>query len=312
MNKIVLSAIAALTLGSATASAVDFYQDANGQVFTQAGEGRTAVKSSTPLFSKADKIKFSGQVFLGYKYTNYDNYANTAVENDQSFQIRRGYFQVKAYLLDDPKSYYRITFDLKQTNTFDGQSVAARAKYAYLNLNEVPVGFKWFVDGLQTGEFGFGGEESAGASFLRFDGGPWSTDKDGIILNLLAAEITAVTGKDPGVLYQELTEKYGNPIYSRIDAPANREQKAILSNLSPDMVKADTLAGEAITAKLTHAPGNGAAIGGLKITTENGWFAARPSGTEDIYKIYAESFKGQEHLDTILEEAKAIVSDALK
>ncbi|MBN2866730.1 MAG: phosphoglucomutase (alpha-D-glucose-1,6-bisphosphate-dependent) [Thiotrichales bacterium] len=181
-----------------------------------------------------------------------------------------------------------------------------------LNLNEVPVGFKWFVDGLQTGEFGFGGEESAGASFLRFDGGPWSTDKDGIILNLLAAEITAVMGKDPGQLYQELTEKFGDPIYTRIDAPANREQKAILSNLSPEMVKADTLAGEAITAKLTHAPGNGAAIGGLKITTENGWFAARPSGTEDIYKIYAESFKGQEHLDAILKEAQAIVSDALK
>lgn len=181
-----------------------------------------------------------------------------------------------------------------------------------LNLSEVPVGFKWFVDGLQTGTFGFGGEESAGASFLRFDGGPWSTDKDGIILNLLAAEITAVTGKDPGVLYQELTAQFGDPIYSRIDAPANREEKAILSTLSPDMVKADSLAGEVITAKLTHAPGNGAAIGGLKITTENGWFAARPSGTEDIYKIYAESFKGQQHLDQILNEAKAIVADALK
>ncbi|MDX1347976.1 MAG: phosphoglucomutase (alpha-D-glucose-1,6-bisphosphate-dependent) [Thiomicrorhabdus chilensis] len=181
-----------------------------------------------------------------------------------------------------------------------------------LNLCEVPVGFKWFVDGLQNGTFGFGGEESAGASFLRFDGGPWSTDKDGIILNLLAAEITAVTGKDPGELYSELTQKFGNPIYNRIDAPANREEKAVLSNLSAEMVKADTLAGEAITAKLTHAPGNGAAIGGLKITTENGWFAARPSGTEDIYKIYAESFKGQAHLDAILEEAKAIVADALK
>ena len=181
-----------------------------------------------------------------------------------------------------------------------------------LNLNEVPVGFKWFVDGLQTGEFGFGGEESAGASFLAMDGSPWSTDKDGIILNLLAAEITAVTGKDPGQLYQELTEQYGNPIYQRIDAPANREEKAILSNLSPEMVKADTLAGEEITAKLTHAPGNGAAIGGLKIVTENGWFAARPSGTEDIYKIYAESFRGQAHLDEILKEAQSIVSDALK
>lgn len=180
-----------------------------------------------------------------------------------------------------------------------------------LNLNEVPVGFKWFVDGLQTGDYGFGGEESAGASFLAMDGSPWSTDKDGIILNLLAAEITAVTGKDPGELYQELTQQYGNPVYTRIDAPANREEKAILSNLSPDMVKADSLAGEPITAKLTHAPGNGAAIGGLKIVTENGWFAARPSGTEDIYKIYAESFIGQAHLDAILLEAKAIVSAAL-
>ncbi len=180
-----------------------------------------------------------------------------------------------------------------------------------LNLIEVPVGFKWFVEGLQTGTFGFGGEESAGASFLCFDGSPWSTDKDGIILNLLAAEITAVTGKDPAELYHALTEKFGNPVYRRIDAPANREEKAILSNLSPEMVKTDTLAGEKITAKLTHAPGNGAAIGGLKITTENGWFAARPSGTEDIYKIYAESFKDTAHLEQILEEAKAIVNEAL-
>jgi phosphoglucomutase len=179
------------------------------------------------------------------------------------------------------------------------------------NLSEVPVGFKWFVDGLVTGEFAFGGEESAGASFLRRDGTVWSTDKDGIIMNLLAAEITAVTGKDPGQLYQELVEQFGNPVYTRIDAPANREQKEILKNLSPGMVQADTLAGDPITAKLTHAPGNGAAIGGLKITTDNGWFAARPSGTEDIYKIYAESFKGEAHLQQILEEAQAIVSTAL-
>lgn len=180
-----------------------------------------------------------------------------------------------------------------------------------LNLSEVPVGFKWFVDGLASGAFGFGGEESAGASFLRLDGGAWSTDKDGIILNLLAAEITAVTGKDPGQLYQELTVQFGNPIYTRIDAPASREEKAKLSNLSADMVQADTLAGEKIIAKLTHAPGNNAAIGGLKIVTENGWFAARPSGTEDIYKIYAESFKDQNHLDQIIQEAQSIVSAAL-
>ena len=177
---------------------------------------------------------------------------------------------------------------------------------------EVPVGFKWFVDGLASGDFGFGGEESAGASFLRFDGTPWSNDKDGIILNLLAAEITAVTGRDPGEHYQALTKRFGKPFYTRVDAPATKAEKAKLGNLTPDMVKADALAGEKITGKLTHASGNGAAIGGLKITTENGWFAARPSGTEDIYKIYAESFKGQAHLDEILTEAQAIVNETLK
>ncbi|MBN2605841.1 MAG: alpha-D-glucose phosphate-specific phosphoglucomutase [Thiotrichales bacterium] len=203
--------------------------------------------------------------------------------------------------------------DIKIGKTLVSSSMIDRVVHSLgKNLSEVPVGFKWFVDGLATGEYAFGGEESAGASFLRLDGATWSTDKDGIIMNLLAAEITAVTGKDPGVLYQELTHQFGNPIYTRIDAPANREEKAILSNLSPDMVKASHLAGEEITAKLTHAPGNGAAIGGLKITTENGWFAARPSGTEDIYKIYAESFKSQAHLEAIVEEAQAIVSDALK
>lgn len=178
-------------------------------------------------------------------------------------------------------------------------------------MSEVPVGFKWFVDGLVDGSFGFGGEESAGASFLRKDGSVWSTDKDGIILNLLAAEITAKTGKDPGLHYKALEAKFGSPVYERMDAPANREQKAKLSKLSPDAVKATTLAGEAITAKLTNAPGNGAAIGGLKVTTENGWFAARPSGTEDVYKIYAESFKGTDHLKAIQAEAKDIVSAAL-
>ncbi|WP_024852049.1 phosphoglucomutase (alpha-D-glucose-1,6-bisphosphate-dependent) [Hydrogenovibrio kuenenii] len=203
--------------------------------------------------------------------------------------------------------------DVKIGKTLVSSSMIDRVVHSLgKNLSEVPVGFKWFVDGLVTGEYAFGGEESAGASFLRLDGSTWSTDKDGIIMNLLAAEITAVTGKDPGVLYQELTEQFGNPIYTRIDAPANRQEKAILSNLSPEMVKASELAGEKITDKLTHASGNGAAIGGLKITTENGWFAARPSGTEDIYKIYAESFKDQTHLEAIIEEAKAIVAEALK
>ena len=178
------------------------------------------------------------------------------------------------------------------------------------NLKEVPVGFKWFVDGLYTGDFGFGGEESAGASFLRKDGTVWTTDKDGIILALLAAEITAVTGKDPGQHYQELEPQFGSPVYRRIDAPASNAQKQVLSNLSADMVEAATLAGYPITAKLTHAPGNGAAIGGLKVVTEKGWFAARPSGTEEIYKIYAESFISEEHIVQIQQEAQQIVSAA--
>lgn len=179
------------------------------------------------------------------------------------------------------------------------------------DLKEVPVGFKWFVDGLFDGSFGFGGEESAGASFLRKDGSVWTTDKDGFILALLAAEIIAVTGKDPQQLYNELTKEFGAPVYRRIDAPANTAQKAVLSKLSPDLVEATMLAGEPILAKLTKAPGNNAAIGGLKVVTENGWFAARPSGTESIYKIYMESFKGEAHLDAIQQEAQQIVSAAL-
>ena len=178
-------------------------------------------------------------------------------------------------------------------------------------LCEVPVGFKWFVDGLFDGSFCFGGEESAGASFLRRDGTVWTTDKDGLILNLLAAEITAVTGKDPGEHYRELTAEFGTPYYTRIDAPATLEQKTRLEQLSPEAIEASTLAGEPITARLTKAPGNGAAIGGLKITTANGWFAARPSGTESIYKIYAESFRSQQHLDAIVAEAQRIVDAAL-
>jgi len=176
---------------------------------------------------------------------------------------------------------------------------------------EVPVGFKWFVDGLIDGSLGFVGEESAGASFLRRDGSVWTTDKDGLIMGLLSAEMTAVTGKDPGLLYADLTAKYGNPIYQRIDASATPEQKAKLEILSAAQVTAKTLAGETITSILTEAPGNHAPIGGLKVTTENGWFAARPSGTEDVYKIYAESFNGQEHLSQIQAEAKALVAAAI-
>jgi len=175
-------------------------------------------------------------------------------------------------------------------------------------LCEVPVGFKWFVPGLLDGSFGFGGEESAGASFLRRDGSVWTTDKDGIILGLLAAEIMAKAGKDPAQIYRELTGRFGAPVYTRIDAPASARQRQVLKALSAADVRAATLAGEPIQAKLTHAPGNGASIGGLKVVAENGWFAARPSGTEDIYKIYAESFKGPDHLQRIQEEAQAIVS----
>ncbi|TIC82921.1 phosphoglucomutase (alpha-D-glucose-1,6-bisphosphate-dependent) [Nocardioides sp. GY 10127] len=178
-------------------------------------------------------------------------------------------------------------------------------------LVEVPVGFKWFVPGLIDGSFGFGGEESAGASFLRHDGSAWTTDKDGILLCLLGSEILARTGKTPSQRYAELVERFGDPAYARVDAPATREEKAALKALSPSAVTATTLAGEEITAKLTEAPGNGAAIGGLKVTTENAWFAARPSGTEDVYKIYAESFKGAEHLAQVQEEARAVVSAAL-
>ena len=178
-------------------------------------------------------------------------------------------------------------------------------------LSETPVGFKWFVAGLFDGSFCFGGEESAGASLLRRDGTVWTTDKDGPIMDLVAAEMTAITGKDPGQHFSELVEKFGTPYYTRIDAPASPEQKAKLSKLSADSVKESRMAGEKITAKLTNAPGNNAPIGGLKVIAENGWFAARPSGTENLYKIYAESFKSQAHLESIVEEAQQIVANAL-
>ncbi len=178
-------------------------------------------------------------------------------------------------------------------------------------LLEVPVGFKWFVPGLLDGSVAFGGEESAGASFLQRDGSAWTTDKDGIILCLLASEITAITDRTPSQIYDELTAKYGAPAYARIDSPASREQKALLGKLSPEQIDTTELAGEKITARLTTAPGNGAPIGGLKVVSESGWFAARPSGTEDVYKLYAESFRGPEHLGRIQDEAKAIIAGVL-
>ena len=176
----------------------------------------------------------------------------------------------------------------------------------------MPVGFKWFVDGLLDGVCGFGGEESAGASFLRKDGTVWSTDKDGIIMNLLAAEIMARTGRAPDELYRELEERFGSPVYERIDTAATSAQREALKRLSPEMVTAKELAGEEIRAKLTHAPGNNAPIGGLKVVADNAWFAARPSGTEDVSKIYAESFKGREHLKKVQDAAREIVAAAYK
>jgi phosphoglucomutase len=178
-------------------------------------------------------------------------------------------------------------------------------------LYEVPVGFKWFVTGLLDGSLGFGGEESAGASFVRLDGSVWTTDKDGIVPALLAAEITARIGRDPGEIYRELARELGAPVYDRIEAPASPEQKELLGRLSPQQVRRTDLAGEDIETTLTHAPGNGAPIGGLKVMAKSGWFAARPSGTESIYKIYAESFVGADHLRRVLEDAQAIVDDAL-
>ncbi len=186
------------------------------------------------------------------------------------------------------------------------------AKSLGRRLAEVPVGFKWFVDGLIDGSYGFGGEESAGASFLRQDGTVWTTDKDGIILDLLAAEITAILGRDPGECYQALEAEFGHPYYARIDAPANSAQKAVLKDLQPDLIRAQELAGHRILAKLTRAPANDAPIGGLKVVTEQGWFAARPSGTEDVYKIYAESFIGDAHLKQLQEEAKALIGEAFQ
>ena len=221
------------------------------------------------------------------------------------------YLSVAIWYLFQNRSRWRQDAMVGKTLVSSGM-IDRVAKHLGRKLSEVPVGFKWFVDGLIDGSYGFGGEESAGASFLRKDGTVWTTDKDGIIMNLLAAEITARSGRDPGEHYQALTELFGSPVYERLDAPATSEQKASLKKLSPGQVSATVLAGEKILAKVTAAPGNGAPIGGLKVITENGWFAARPSGTEDIYKIYTESFKGKAHLMQIQEEARHIVDAAFE
>ncbi len=263
----------------------------------------------------SSRFAMSGLIALRDKY-------DIAFGNDTDYD-RHGVVTKSRGLLN-PNHYLAVAIDYLFQNR-PGWAEAAVGKTAVSSsminrvveglgkkLIEVPVGFKWFVDGLSSGGIGFGGEESAGASFLRRDGQTWTTDKDGIILDLLGAEILAKTGKDPGEHYSDLEARYGSPVYERLDAPANREQKAALGRLSPEQVQADQLAGETITEKLTAAPGNGAALGGLKVTTKNGWFAARPSGTEDVYKIYAESFLGAEHLTQLQHEARELVDAALK
>jgi phosphoglucomutase len=220
------------------------------------------------------------------------------------------YLSVAIYYLFQHRPKWRSAAAVGKTLVSSQMIDRVTAKLGH-QLYEVPVGFKWFVDGLLDGSLGFGGEESAGASFVRLDGSVWTTDKDGMILALLAAEITACMGRDPGEIYSDLTRDFGEPVYERIDAPATPEQKEILGKLKPEQVKSKELAGEKIQATLTNAPGNGAPIGGLKVATESGWFAARPSGTEDIYKIYAESFRGPDHLKRIQEEAQTIVNKAL-
>jgi phosphoglucomutase len=236
---------------------------------------------------------------------------------------RHGIVARSAGLLN-PNHYLAVTIDYLFTHRPDWSATVGVGKTLVSSgmidrvvarlgrrLVEVPVGFKWFVDGLVNGTIGFGGEESAGASFLRRDGRVWTTDKDGIILALLAAEMTAITGRDPGELYRDLTREFGDPAYRRIDAPATPEQKTKLSKLSPEAVNVSTLAGESITGMLTTAPGNNASIGGLKVTTASAWFAARPSGTENVYKLYAESFQGPDHLARVLEEAQAMITAVL-
>jgi phosphoglucomutase len=270
-------------------------------------DGRIRMDCSSP-YAMASLIRLKDDFDIAFG-NDPDVDRHGIVTPSSSLMNPNHFLAVAIHYLFQSRSGWRA--DAQVGKTLVSSSMIDRvAKALGRKLNEVPVGFKWFVDGLLDGSFGFGGEESAGASFLRRDGTVWTTDKDGILLDLLAAEITALTGRDPGLHYRDLTEKFGAPVYQRIDAPANPAQKNVLKSLAPEDVKADTLAGEKIVARLTKAPGNGEPIGGLKVVTESGWFAARPSGTEDVYKIYAESFVDESHLNRIFSEAQEIVSAA--
>ncbi len=270
-------------------------------------DGKIRMDCSSP-YAMAGLIRLKGDFDIAFG-NDPDVDRHGIVTSSAGLMNPNHYLSVAIWYLYQSRPGWRK--DAKVGKTLVSSSMIDRVAGALgRELAEVPVGFKWFVGGLVDGSFGFGGEESAGASFLRKDGTVWTTDKDGIILNLLAAEIIALSGRDPGKHYQELAERFGAPVYKRIDAAANAAQKSILKNLSPEAVKAQTLAGDPITARLTRAPGNGASIGGLKVTTANGWFAARPSGTEEIYKIYAESFVDDAHLERILAEAQEMVGEA--
>ncbi|RKG79035.1 alpha-D-glucose phosphate-specific phosphoglucomutase [Corallococcus exercitus] len=270
-------------------------------------DGKIRMDCSSP-YAMANLVKLKDQYALAFG-NDTDSDRHGIVTRSQGLMNPNHYLAVSISYLFRNRPGWKA--DAAVGKTLVSSSLIDRVgKDLGRRIVEVPVGFKWFVDGLLDGSLGFGGEESAGASFLRRDGTVWTTDKDGIILDLLAAEILARTGKDPGEHYQDLAKKFGAPLYTRIDQPATSAQKAALKKLSPEAVKATSLAGEPILQRLTRAPGNNADLGGLKVTTENGWFAARPSGTEDVYKIYAESFRDQAHLDTIVQEARAIVGEA--
>ncbi|OQY28409.1 MAG: phosphoglucomutase, alpha-D-glucose phosphate-specific [Candidatus Cloacimonetes bacterium 4572_55] len=270
-------------------------------------DGKIRMDCSSP-YAMANLIQLKDQYDIAYgNDPDYDRHG--IVTRSAGLLNPNHYLSVAIWYLFQNRPGWSKSAAIGKTVVSSGM-IDRIASHLRRELVETPVGFKWFVQGLADGSYGFGGEESAGASFLRKDGTVWTTDKDGIILDLLAAEITAKMERDPSELYRELTEKFGEPVYERIDAPATYEQKIILKNLSPDRVTATELAGEKILEKLTAAPGNSSPIGGLKVVTENGWFAARPSGTEEIYKIYTESFRGLSHLRRIQEEAQEIVNQA--